>query len=86
MHYPFNSSVYPSGYDIQITYANIRDYLNSVIEDDRILAVLGCPIKRTILDREDNVILNTGDLITVKAVIQAKQAGNLETLLNSVYW
>lgn len=78
--------MYPSDYGFQTTYTNIRDDLNSVIQDDNILAILGRPIKRTIRDGENNVILNIGDLISVKAVIEAKQAGHLETLLNSVYW
>ncbi len=86
MQYPLNSSVYPSGYDIEINYTNIRDYFNSVIQDDQILAILGRPVKRTIQDKENNIILKTGDLITVNAVIQAQQAGHLEILLDSVYW
>jgi hypothetical protein len=38
-----------------------------------------------ILDQSDNVILNTGDLITHAAVDHARTAGVLEILLDSVY-
>lgn len=51
----------------------------------RINNALGRPVNRVILDLNDNVILNTGDLITHKAVQDADAAGALDILLDSVY-
>ena len=51
----------------------------------RIEQALGRPVKRVILDPQDNVILNVGELITHKAIRQAEQGGVLNILLNSVY-
>jgi uncharacterized protein YrrD len=46
---------------------------------------LGRPTTRVILAQDDSVILNTGDLITHKAVAAAEAAGVLDVLLDSVY-
>ncbi len=46
---------------------------------------LGRPTTRVILNQNDAVILNTGDLITHQAVREADAAGVLEILLDSVY-
>jgi uncharacterized protein YrrD len=54
-------------------------------EQAKINNALGRPTTRVILDREDNVILNTGDIITHKAVETSRQAGVLDILLSSVY-
>jgi uncharacterized protein YrrD len=54
-------------------------------EQNRINNALGRPVTRVILDQSDNVILNTGDLITHAAVDHARTAGVLEILLDSVY-
>lgn len=51
----------------------------------RIEQALGRPVNRVILDPQDNVILNVGELITHQAVWQAEQGGVLSILLNSVY-
>lgn len=45
---------------------------------------LGRPSTRVILDREDNVILNVGDLITNQAIERARSADMLDVLLDSV--
>jgi lactate dehydrogenase-like 2-hydroxyacid dehydrogenase len=45
----------------------------------------GRPVTRVILDPEDNVILNVGELITHRAVSQAETSGVLNILLSSVY-
>lgn len=45
---------------------------------------LGRPTNRVILDRQDNVILNVGDLITNEAVNRARSANMLDVLLDSV--
>jgi len=54
-------------------------------EQSRINNALGRPVTRVILDQSDNVILNTGDLITHAAIEQARAAGALDILLDSVY-
>ncbi len=54
-------------------------------EEQRIKNALGRPVNRVILDRQDNVILNVGELITHKAVDESRQAGVLDVLLSSVY-
>jgi hypothetical protein len=77
--------MYLLGYSFQPISKNMQDSFYSAIEDKQILAILGCPITRKIVDADEQVILNVGDLITAESVIQAKQAGHLETLLNSVY-
>jgi uncharacterized protein YrrD len=46
---------------------------------------IGRPVTKVILDREDNVILNLGDIITHQAVQRAHDAGGLDSLLQSVY-
>ena len=55
------------------------------VELARIDRALGRPASRVILDRQDNIILNTGDIITNAAVAQAREAGVLPMLLDSVY-
>jgi uncharacterized protein YrrD/ElaB/YqjD/DUF883 family membrane-anchored ribosome-binding protein len=47
---------------------------------------LGRPVTRVILDAQDNVILNVGELITHRAIHQATENGVLKILLNSVYF
>ncbi len=54
-------------------------------QQKRINDALGRPTTRVILDTSDNVILNTGDLITHKAINDARSAGVLEVLLDSAY-
>ncbi|MGV0026758.1 PRC-barrel domain-containing protein [Phormidesmis priestleyi] len=51
----------------------------------RIEAALGRPVTRVILDPQDQVILNVGELITHEAVRRAEAGGVLNILLNSVY-
>ncbi|MBN4003932.1 hypothetical protein [Nostoc sp. LPT] len=55
------------------------------IRKQRIEVALGRPVTRVILDPEDNVILNVGELITHCAVRQAEESGVLNILLSSVY-
>jgi uncharacterized protein YrrD len=58
---------------------------DSRAEQARIDRAVGRPVARVILDRQDNVILNTGDIITNTAIEQARGAGVLHILLDSVY-
>jgi uncharacterized protein YrrD len=52
---------------------------------EAIADAIGRPVTKVILDREDNVVLNWGDIITHEAVQRAHEAGGLDSLLNSVY-
>jgi uncharacterized protein YrrD len=61
--------------DEQQTRARLQQIADSV----------GRPVGKVILDRSDNVILDFGDIITHQAVQQAHDAGQLDTLLGSVY-
>ena len=54
-------------------------------EEKRIKGALGRPTTRVILDRQDEVILNVGELISHKAIDNARSAGILDVLLDSVY-
>jgi uncharacterized protein YrrD len=54
-------------------------------EQNRINNALGRPVTRVILSREDDVILNTGDIITHKAIDLARENDVLTVLLDSVY-
>lgn len=54
-------------------------------EQAKINHALGRPTTRVILDRNDDVILNTGDIITHAAINSARTAGVLPLLLDSVY-
>ena len=46
---------------------------------------VGRPVTKVILDLQDNVVLDLGDIITHRAVQQAHEAGALDSLLGSVY-
>ena len=46
---------------------------------------VGRPVTKVILDREDNVVLNMGDIITHQAIQRSYDAGGLDSLLDSVY-
>ena len=59
--------------------------MDEASKQKKINNALGRPVNRVILDQSDNVILNTGDLITHKAVQEAEAAGALDILLDSVY-
>ncbi len=55
------------------------------IRQQRIEQALGRPVTRVILDPQDNVILNVGELITHRAIHLADAGGVLNVLLSSVY-
>jgi uncharacterized protein YrrD len=64
---------------------DFQDRSAQAIEQKRITGALGRPVNRVILDQQDQVILNVGELITHQAIAIARQAGVLEVLLSSVY-
>jgi uncharacterized protein YrrD len=57
----------------------------NLIQEKRIKGALGRPASRVILDPQDEVILNVGELITHEAIANARDAGVLDLLLDSVY-
>jgi uncharacterized protein YrrD len=72
-------------HDFKIEVQRLKRRSSRAIHARRIEMALGRPVSRVILDPQDNVILNMGELITNKAIWQAEQAGVLNILLNSVY-
>lgn len=58
---------------------------NNFCEEKKIKSILGHPVKRVICDKQGNIILNIGDLISFRALEQVKQANELDYLFGSVY-
>jgi uncharacterized protein YrrD len=71
--------------DLKTQYRKLQRQSVRSIHKRRIEQALGRPVNRVILDPQDNVILNVGELITHSAIRQAEQGGVLNILLNSVY-
>ena len=46
---------------------------------------VGRPVTKVILDREDNVVLNLGDIITHQSIQRAYESGGLDSLLAATY-
>ena len=63
---------------------DLRERAAEVIEKHRIERALGRRVNRVILDSEDEIILNESDVITHEAIEQAREAGVLKMLLDSV--
>jgi len=70
---------------VKETASNLQDHSTQAIEDKRIKGALGRPVTRVILDRNDEVILNVGELITHQAIASSRNADVLGVLLDSVY-
>jgi uncharacterized protein YrrD len=70
---------------VKETAADLQERSAQAVEEKRIKGALGRAVTRVILDRNDSVILNIGDLITHQAVASARQSGVLDILLDSVY-
>ena len=51
----------------------------------KIKDAVGRPVTRVILSPDDTVILNTGDIITNKAIHEAQSVGYVDMILDSVY-
>lgn len=60
-------------------------YSSHFYEEKKIKNILGHPVKRVIRDKQGNIILNIGDIITFHALEQVKQANELDYLFSSVY-
>ncbi len=67
------------------TGEKLRAQTTHIIEEQQIKGALGRPATRVILDQQDRVILNAGELITHKSIEATRQAEVLEVLLSSVY-
>ncbi len=59
--------------------------LNSKFKIQNSKYALGRPVTRVILDQDDNVILNTGEIITNRAIQLSREADVLDILVDSVY-
>jgi len=70
---------------VKETASNLQEHGSQAIEDKRVKGALGRPVTRVILDRNDEVILNVGELITHQAIAISRQSDVLEILLDSVY-
>jgi uncharacterized protein YrrD len=70
---------------VKETASDLQGKSTQAIDEQRIKGALGRPTTRVILDRNDEVILNVGELITHKAIDCARSAGILDLLLDSVY-
>jgi uncharacterized protein YrrD len=70
---------------VKETASDLQGRGAQAIDDQRIKGALGRPANRVILDLNDEVILNVGELITHKAIDSARAAGILDLLLDSVY-
>ena len=64
--------------------SDTRDKAGEAAEEKRIRDAIGRPTNRVILDPQDNILLNLGELITHKAVEAARSSGVLPMLLDSV--
>ncbi|GGJ74980.1 PRC-barrel domain-containing protein [Deinococcus aquiradiocola] len=64
--------------------AETRDRATDEVEERRIEDAVGRPVNRVVLDPQDQVILNIGEIITHRAVEQARASGVLGILLGSV--
>jgi uncharacterized protein YrrD len=62
----------------QVDEQNTRSRLTQIADS------IGRPVGKVILDRNDNVILDFGDIISHQAIQQAHEHGQLDTLLGSV--
>ncbi len=70
---------------VKETASDLQGKSVQAIDEKRIKGALGRPTTRVILDLNDEVILNVGELITHKAIDSARSAGILDLLLDSVY-
>ena len=64
--------------------AETRDKATEEGEERRIEGAIGRPVNRVVLDRQDNIILNIGEIVTHKAVEQARSSDVLGILLSSI--
>jgi uncharacterized protein YrrD len=92
----FKSTTQDTGAQLQVEakylWAHVKEAASEIqgrgtqaIEEQRIKGALGRAVTRVILDEQDDVILNVGELITHQAIDSARQSHVLDLLLSSVY-
>lgn len=64
---------------------HMREKLSNEREEQQIKSAVGRPVTRVILDKDDNVILKTGEIITHESVEKARHSNVLDVLVSSVY-
>lgn len=69
---------------IRESFGNVNRTATESAKESRVRSALGRPVTRVILDENDNVILNTGDIVTNAAIARAREAAVLDILLDSV--
>ena len=62
-----------------------KSELDDAAQKRKINHALGRPITRIVLAQDDTVILNTGDIITHKAIQMGRDNGVMDVILDSVY-
>ena len=62
-----------------------KSELDDAAQKRKINHALGRPITRIVLAQDDTVILNTGDIITHKAIRMGRDNGVMDVILDSVY-
>lgn len=62
-----------------------KSELDDAAQKRKINHALGRPITRIVLAQDDTVILNTGDIITHKAIHMGRDNGVMDVILNSVF-
>ncbi len=70
---------------VKQTSEKVRAQSTHAIEEQQIKGALGRATTRVILDKQDRVILNLGELITHQSIEAARHSEVLEVLLSSVY-
>jgi uncharacterized protein YrrD len=70
---------------MKVSTQTLQDRGSQAIEEKRIKGALGYAVNRVILDQNDQVILNVGEIITHRSIVLARQAEVLDVLLNSVH-
>jgi uncharacterized protein YrrD len=70
---------------VKTSVSGFQERTEQEAQEHQIRSALGRPVTRVILDPQDHVILNVGELITHHAIDTARQAGVLDILLSSVY-
>lgn len=70
---------------VKETASDLQERSTEALDEKRIKGALGRPTTRVILDTNDEVILNVGELITHRSIENARSAGLLSLLLDSVY-
>lgn len=72
------------GEQIKNTFKELKRRNDIIVEKWRIKRAVGRSVNRVIFDKQDNVILNVGELISYQTIERARKAGVIDILLTSV--